>query len=247
MLRALRRRFGISAARVAVRPAVPWYWRSAAALAGGAAVLGLLWLVADASGVLQRLQPGEAAVELRRLRATLDAQAAELDELRAKVAGNERQAQIDRAAGVDLAAQVKGLTAENAALKEDLAFFQSLMSTGAARNATISVNRFRLQPASTAGEFRYQMVLVQSGERMKEFQGKLQFVIDVQHDGRKLLLYVPAEGEAEVKDYQLSFKFFQRVEGTFRLTPGSVVKGMQVRVFENGTRTPKLTQSLSVL
>ena len=74
----------------------------------------------------------------------------------------------------------------------------------------------------------------------------MQFVLDVQHDGRKLVLVLPPEAERDGSDYQLNFKFFQRVEGTFKLTPGSVLKGMQVRVFENGARTPKLTQTLNV-
>ena len=67
----------------------------------------------------------------------------------------------------------------------------------------------------------------------------------MQHDGRKLVLVMPPEAEREGTDYQLNFKFYQRVEGTFKLMPGSVLKGMQVRIFENGARTPKLTQTLS--
>jgi hypothetical protein len=39
---------------------------------------------------------------------------------------------------------------------------------------------------------------------------------------------------------------FRRIDGTFRLAPGAEVKSMQVRLYENGTRTPKLTQSVSV-
>ena len=157
----------------------------------------------------------------------------------------ERQLQIERAAAADLAKQVKSLSFDNAALREDLAFFQSLSAVGG-KEGTISVNRFRLQPGPVAGEYRYQMLLVQNGKRASEFHGKLQFVLDVQQDGRKVTLVVPPDTERETKDYQLSFKFFQRVEGSFKLTPGSVLKGMQVRVFENGVRTPKLTQPLNV-
>ena len=61
-----------------------------------------------------------------------------------------------------------------------------------------------------------------------------------------VLFVLPAESEREARDYQLNFKFFQRIDGTFKLAPGSVLKRMQVRVFENGSRAPKLTQRLSV-
>ena len=66
------------------------------------------------------------------------------------------------------------------------------------------------------------------------------------YDGHKLVLVLPPEADREARDYRLNFRFFQRIEGTFKLTPGAVLKGMQVRVFENGARAPKLTQTLNV-
>jgi hypothetical protein len=246
MVRFLRRSFGISAARMAVRPAIPWYWWSLRILAAGGLLLAGAGLLADAPGGLGLLTQGEVAHELARLQSALERQEAELAELRSRAAQAERQLQMERAATMDLAKQVKSLTFENAALKEDLAFFQSLMSAAGRRGeGTISVNRFRLQPEAVAGEFRYQMLLVQNGQRAKDFQGRLQFVLDVQHEGQKLVLVMPPEADREGKDYRLNFKFFQRIEGTFKLMPGSVLQGMQVQVFENGTRTPKLTQTLS--
>ena len=228
---------------MAVRPDVPWHWRTLGVAAAVALVVAVVWLAAGNSGV----RATDAGAELAQVRERLESQEAELAELRARAAQNDRQVQMDRAAAADLAKQVKVLTFENAALKEDLAFFQSLMSTAGAREGAITVNRFRLQPEGIAGEYRYQMLLVQSGQRMKEFQGRLQFVLDVQQDGRKLVLVLPPEADRDGGDeYHLNFKFFQRVEGTFKLTPGSVLRGMQVRVYENGARTPKLTQNLSV-
>jgi len=246
MLRLFRRGSGISAARMAVRPDVPWHWRLMRIFAAGGLLLTGAWLLADALGGLGSARQGEVERELVRLQSTLERQGAELADLRSREAQGERQLQMERAATADLAKQVKSLTFENAALKEDLAFFQTLTSAAGGRGeGTISVNRFRLQPAAVAGEFRYQMLLVQNGQRAKDFQGRLQFVLDVQHEGQKLVLVRPPEADREGKDYRLNFKFFQRIEGTFKLTPGSVLNGMQVQVFENGTRTPKLTQTLS--
>jgi hypothetical protein len=230
---------------MAVRPDLPWYWRWLWIGASAALLAGAAWLVADAMGAFDGLRR-DAQREIVGLQDDLKRQAGELAQLQARAAQNDRQLQMERAAAADLAKQVKALSYENAALKEDLAFFQSLMSTAADPKGTISVNRFRLQPEAAAGEYRYQLLLVQAGQRVKEFQGRLQFVLDVQHDGRKVVLVLPAEADRERRDYHLSFRFFQRVEGTFKLMPGSVLKGMQLRVFENGARTPKLTQSLSV-
>jgi hypothetical protein len=243
--RLLRRSFGISAPRMAVRPDVPWHWRSLRIAAWAGVLVSGGWLVLNTLG-----GPASAGrdleAELTRLQASVERQETELAALRSRNAQNERQLEMERAAGTDLAKQVKALTFENSKLKEDLAFFQSLMSGGSGREGALTVNRFRLQPEAAEGEYRYQMLLVQHGPKSKEFHGTLQFVLDVQHDGRKVALVLPADAEREAREYQLNFKFFQRVEGTFKLAPGSVLKGMQVRVFENGTRAPKLTQTLSV-
>lgn len=235
----------LSARRMAVRPDVPWYWLSLRIAAGGVLLLVVAWGVVYLMGGFGGPGDGDAAKEISRLRDTTERQDQALAEMRTKLTQADRQAQIERAATADLAKQVKALAFENAALKEDLAFFQSLGTAGG-RDGAISVNRFRLQPGPVAGEYRYQMLLVQNGKRAADFQGKLQFVLDVQQDGRKVVLVVPPETDRDAKDYQLNFKFFQRVEGSFKLAPGSVLKGMQVRVFENGVRTPRLTQPLNV-
>jgi hypothetical protein len=230
---------------MAVRPDVPWHWRALRIAAWAGVLIGGGWLVLNTLG-----GPASAGRdlerELTRLQASVERQESELATLRSRNAQNERQLEMERAASTGLAKQVKTLTFENSKLKEDLAFFQSLTSGGSGREGAITVNRFRLQPEGAEGEYRYQMLLVQHGPKSKEFHGTLQFVLDVQQEGRKVALVLPADAERELRDYQLNFKFFQRVEGTFKLAPGSVLKGMQVRVFENGSRAPKLTQTLSV-
>lgn len=246
MLRPLRRSFAISTSRMAVRPDVPWYWTALKIGAAAAVLIAGGWILSQTLGGAASAGRADTVRELARLQTALEAKEGELAELRLRGAHGDRQVQIDRAAVADLAKQVKALTFENAQLKEDLAFFQSLMSGDGGREGTLTVNRFRLQPDAVADEYRYRMLLVQNGQRVKEFHGRVQLVLDVQHDGRKVVLVLPPEAERDGTPYQLSFRFFQRIEGTFKLAPGSVLKGMQVRIFENGARAPKLTQSLGI-
>jgi hypothetical protein len=42
----------------------------------------------------------------------------------------------------------------------------------------VSINRFRVRADALPGEYRYQLLLVQSRTRSREFQGKLQLVVD---------------------------------------------------------------------
>jgi len=244
-IRTLQRKFGISAPRVAVRTHVAWYWRWLGYVALGAFVVGVGWTTYDYGMELAGFRQSEAARALARLNEEIRQRETRITELRSQVAAAERQMQIERATYGDLAKQVKSLAEENAVLREDLGFFQSLMAAGGKEGA-LSINRFRVQPEALPGEYRYRLLLVQNGQRVKEFQGTLQFVLNLEQGDRKFVLTLPQEGETNTKEYQVSFKFFQRVEGTFKVAPGAVVKSLQIRVFENGSIAPKLSQSVSV-
>jgi len=244
-IRALKRKFGIAAPRMAVRTHVPWYWRWLGIVAIGALVVGIGWATYDFGMEFAGFRQSEAERALAKLTGEIRKRDAELGEMRSKVAEAERQLQIERATYGDLAKQVKTLAEENAALKEDLAFFQSLMAAGG-RQGAIAVNRFRVQRETLPGEYRYRLLLVQTGQRVKDFQGKLQFLLNLEQGDRKFVLMLPPDGDQQARQFQLSFKFFQRIEGTFKIAPDAVVKSLQVRVFENGANTPKLTQTVNV-
>jgi hypothetical protein len=242
--KAFARRFGIDAPKLAVRPHMPWYWRWSGVVAGGVLVAGVAWFTYDFGLEYAGFRQGEAARLRAQLNETVLKQQGELAELNARAAAAERQLQIERATFVDLQRQVKNLAQENARLQEDLAFFQSLTATG--KDGAISVNRFRLMPETVPGEYRYQLLLVQTGERAKEFNGRLQFVLNLQQDGRKVVLVVPPDSSRPAKEYQVSFKLFQRVEGMFRISPDAAVKGLQVRVFEGNSDAPRLTHNVTI-
>ncbi len=245
LLKTIKRKFGISAPRVAVRTHVPWYLRWLGIVAMGGVIYVTGWATYDFGMKFAGFRQSEADRALAALKETIENQKQELSELRSKVANAERQLQIERATYGDLAKQVKALGGENASLKEDLAFFQSLMPASG-KDGAITVNRFRVQQEALPGEYRYRLLLVQTGQRVKEFQGSLQFILNLQQGERKVVLTLPADGDKNTKEYQLNFKFFQRVEGTFKISPDTAVKSMQVRVFENGGNTPKLTQIVNL-
>lgn len=245
LFKTFQRKFGIAAPRVSVHADVPWYWRSLGVAAAIVALGSLGWMIYDYGLTFAGYRQSEAGRALSQLNRTIDHQRQELAALRTRVAQSEQQLQIERATFADLTKQIKTLAEENAALKEDLAFFQSLMPAGA-RDRGLSINRFKVQKEALPGEYRYRLLLVQASQRAKEFHGRLQFVLDIRQDNRKVVLMLPPDNEKDVKEYRLTFKFFQRVEGTFKVSPDAVVKSLQVRVFENGSDTPKLTESVNV-
>jgi hypothetical protein len=246
LLKTFRRRFGIAARQVSVRTHIPWYWRWCGIAVALTVIAGVGWITYEYGMAFAGFHHREAKREIARLAEAIRTRDAEISELRFRVAEAERQREIERATYGHLAGQVKVLSTENASLKEDLAFFQSLMAAGGSKQPTLSVNRFEVHTEALPGEYRYRLLLVQTGQRVKEFRGKLQFVLNVEQNGREFVLTLPPDSQQDAKDFRVNFRFFQRIEGTFTIAPDAVVKSMQVRVFENGANTPKLTQTVSV-
>jgi hypothetical protein len=244
LLRVIKQRFGIAAPRVAVRTHVPWYWRWVGIVTVGALAVGAGWATYDSGMLSAGYGRRGSDGALAKLSQTIARQDQEIAALRARAALAERQSAIDRATYGDLASQMKSLAEQNAALKEDLAFFQTLMPTGGG-NASVMIDRFRVRQDLLPGEYRYRLLLVQSGKREKDFRGRLQFVVNLSQNEKPHVLTLPPEGEAEAKEYEVRFRFFQRIEGIFRVAPDASVKSIQVRVFENGSKTPKLAQTVS--
>src|SRR5215510_4642368 len=112
LLRALQRRFGISAAKVAVRAHVPWYWRWLGYVLLGALVIGVGWTTYDVGMELAGFRQGEAARAESKLKEAIRLRDAENAEMRSQLTAAERQMQIERATYGDLAKQVKSLSEE---------------------------------------------------------------------------------------------------------------------------------------
>jgi hypothetical protein len=245
-IRQLKRKFGISAPRLAVRPHVPWYVRWAIVLPFVLGAGGLVWWAYDSGLEFAGFHRGQTEHELTQLRAQVATLQVENARLSSQAASFERQAQVEHAANQETGKQLKGLNEENARIQEDLAFFQSLTSSGK-HEAELSIHRLKVEHDTLPGEYRYRLLLVQSGsERAKEFQGSLQLLVNTQRNGRKAVMVFPQENAAEDAAYQLNFKYYQRVEHSFQLPPDTSVESIQVRVFEHGAHEPKAQQNVSL-
>ena len=240
-----KKRFGVSAPRVAVRAHMPWYMRWLMLMGVVAAIFAASWATYHFGSEFSEYRKSEIETEMQRLTDLTAKQESDLVDVRKSLAVSESQRKIESATYGDLAKQVKSLALENAALKDDLAFFQSLLPVEGKEGA-VAINRFKLEPDAMPGEYRYRMLLIQGGQRPGDFQGHVQLVINVQRGSQTVVLMLPPENDTKSRDFQLHFKSYQRVEGTFKVEPGVVVKNIQVRVYQNGVRTPKLTQSVNI-
>jgi len=222
----LRKRFGIAAPRVAIHSQVPWYWRwVGVAVLLGVAAASAAWFY-DAGRRFAGFDRSEVQQELARVTGELEA---------------------ERTAQQKLAQQIRTLEKENARVREELATFESMISSEARNAPTLSIYRFKVEPELLPGEYRYRLLLVTpSTRRERDFNGRMELVVSLKEGDDSAMMSFPEPADADAGAFRLAFKYFRRVEGTFRVNPKAKVESVQVRVYETGSTQPRATHSVSL-
>jgi hypothetical protein len=215
----------------------------AAAVLVCAAVAAGWWLY-DAGRRFAGFDKARTGEEMARLGSLNERLGRENEELKGRLAVAESQLQIERAAHEDLVKQVKAQGDDITRLKEDLAFFQNLIPAG--KEGGIQVHRFKVERDTAAGEYRYGVLLVQPGQRVKEFHGSLQLVVNIQHNGMRQELTLPEDSARFPQGQSLSFRYYHRVEGRFRVAPDAVVESLQLRLFQKGGAEALVTETATI-
>jgi hypothetical protein len=207
------------------------------------AAVGLAWWAYDSGLEFAGFHRGQTQEELARLYDQVAKLEAENVQLNNQVAQNERQIQIEQASNRESANQLKNLSDENVQLQEDLVFFQNLTATRG-KEGELGVHRLRLERDKMPGEYHLRMLLVQSGQRAKKFSGSYQLVATVMENGVSTTHVFPQDASGNAQ-FQLGFKYYQRVEQSIQLPPDAELESVQVRIFEQGTVEPKVRQNVS--
>jgi len=244
----VRQRFGIAAPRVEIQTRIPWYWRwvgMAVLLGVAAAAAGWIY---DAGRRFAGFDHNEVQEELRVVRGRLDSANSELERLRALANAAESRVAIERTAQQKLAQQIRVLEQENVRVREELATFESMLSTEARNVNALSIYRFKVEPDVLPGEYRYRLlILTPSTRRDRDFNGRLELVVNLTEGGQNAMMSFPEQADAGAAAFfKLNFRYFRRVEGTFRVSPRAKVESVQARIYESGTSEPRATNSVSL-
>ena len=223
-LKLLRRRLSISAPRMIVRSHLPWpiRWAVVALVLGFSAALAL-WAFEFGKSIagLDR----RSADELQRLRVEV----AQLRAEREKADGVANTAQslltTEKAVQDKLAQQLKLAEAENLELKSDLGFFERLLPAAATEGVTI---RGLQADIKAPGELRFQALVMLSGKRTAEFNGRYDVNLTGVLDGKPWTYARPGGAQG------LKVKQYLRVEGVVDHPPSAVVQTVSVRVVDTG-------------
>lgn len=222
--RSLRKHSGITARRVAVRSQVPWYGR-----------LLLLLILLLTGYALGYWQYGNipATISLEQLRKENQA-------LQQSIVHLEQQSQVDRAAQRNLASQMAALQAEGMRLKEEVAFYESILQDSEA-NGEPRIHSVKLLRGSRSGEYRYRILLTQTGRRDKPVQGTLRLQLQATRAG----LPVSQPITSGLPGGKINFKYYQRVDGSFVVPEMLAGQSLQVEFAVAGARQQKLVSSVN--
>lgn len=157
---------------------------------------------------------------------------AERDKLAATANTAESKENIERSTQKQLADQVKTLTVENLKLKDDLAFFESLMPSTTGPDG-ISVKRIKAEMLAP-NQLKYHVLVMQGGKSKSDFGGEMQLILTLVQAGKPAMMQFPDSKSGESGKLKLLFKHYQRLEGVIVLPDGAIVKAIQVKVLEKG-------------
>jgi len=183
---------------------------------------------------------------------TLEADAAkfrtEATDLRARNSTLESELAMTRGAQEALSRQTTELSGENAQLKEELAFLQKLVSDSS-KTVGLQIQRLAVEPD---GEdmYRYSLLVVRGGSPKDDFEGTvvLQATLAPTEGTQAIakVIQLPDDEPALAPALTLKFKYYQRVEGRFRVPAGARVTAVAARAYEAGQGNPRATRTLSL-
>ncbi|MBL8491378.1 MAG: hypothetical protein JNM82_11415 [Rhodocyclaceae bacterium] len=228
-----------------MRTHLPWYWRAASVVVLLAISIALAGWVYDAGRRFAGFDRSETEQELKDLRDKVATLEKDLAEARKLANTGESKLSIEATAARQLGAQVKQLEAENGRLREDLAVFENLAAKENGTGAPVGIQRFSVEPGPTGAPYRYRMLLAaQGGKKDKETRVELRFHVVMQQGGKAATIDLPAAGDPEAPKYSIGFKYFRRVEGTFKLPPDARVKSVEARLLQDGSQVASRVATL---
>jgi hypothetical protein len=223
----------VSGPRVAVRTQLPWPLRALLALIALSLAFAAGFAVSEVARGLGRTGSAEQGAELDRLRSQLAQALTDRDRETAAAVNWESRLKVEHSAQEQVRVQVKMLEDENARLKGDLAFFESLLPMPVDAKGVV-IRSFRVQADAEPDSLRYRLLVQQSGRPERDFVGEVTLTINLQDGGRPAVVQLPDPAVPGAGPAPLSFRHYQRLEGNFPVPAGAKVRSVLVRIRSDG-------------
>jgi hypothetical protein len=229
--RKIRSKIGIRSERVAIRSHSPWYVKFGGyGLAMGVAA-AIAWVIIDNSYRITGFNRAEAKAQIEAMTAENAKLKQSYDTTKSLLNEKEGKLKVEVASQAELTKNLTQLQDENASLKEDLGFLRNVMSSGTVPDG-LAIQNFKVEPDALPNEFRYRLLLTQGGQRRQDFKGKMQVIARVQQPGQaaQTVLSFPTDAQMRESAGTIEFRFYQKMDGRFKIPEGAVLKSVQVRI-----------------
>lgn len=227
--RKIRSKIGIRSEKVAIRSHTPWYVK----FGGYGLMMGVAgavaWYLVDNSYKITGFNREEATAQIARLTADNERLKREYELTKTLLNEREGQLKVEKASQEEFTRNLAQLQDENASLKEDLGFLRNIMSSGSVPEG-MAISNLKVEPDALPNEYRYRLLVTQGGQRKQDFKGKIQVIARVQSGTQLATMSFPPDAELRSKEGELEFRYYQKVDGRFRIPEGSQLKSVQIRL-----------------
>ncbi|MEY3995937.1 MAG: putative exported protein [Pseudomonadota bacterium] len=175
--------------------------------------------------------------ELEQLRTDNKKLVADYDRLTRINISAESSLMIEKSTAKQVLAHNQNLETENAQLKEELHFFETLLPASGSIKA-INIRNLQGQLDKVNNQLNVRLLVMQNGKQVNNFVGKLQFTITGTNAGQPMTINYPATGNST--DTQLNFNRYQRIELNIPISLANLpledtqINSLQVRVLSGG-------------
>ncbi len=200
----------------------PWHRRAVVALAAVVALI-MAWSLFE-YGRYRAGYDGYAMREIRqRLEQANSSLERELGRLREENSYLEHSARIERQACVQIKSDLTGLQDEILELKQELAFYRSIVSPDDERRG-LRIQRFTLNKSSVERLWRYKLVLTRALNKGAPARGTVDLTVEGQEAGSAVSkqLALSAISVPRIRRLSYNFKYFQNLEGELEIPEGFV-------------------------
>jgi hypothetical protein len=226
----------------------PWTVRLAAA-GGAVLILTLGWSLytlgkTQAPEDWRRLQAARERLVDERYRLIEEKRRLEVENRRLdeRLVSLRREADIDREAAAELRQSLRQMQEHLSEYKKELAFYRGIVSPEEAKTG-VRVHRFELAPTAEDGIYRFTLVLIQATRHDRRLDGRVRLRFEGLHDGESLSLGWPEVALDSASKLVFSFRYFQELDGTFRLPRDFEPTLVEVEIAPKGSNSGMFTDS----
>jgi hypothetical protein len=199
-------------------------------------LLGLVLLAGTAAFILlgpkdSFLQMALSSQEVSTLNTELARLQAETATLQENMARTNELIKLDKEALAKLGLLITNLEAENAKLKEDLAFFEGFVP--GSQEGAIALKRLQVNKDTVPGQYSYKALVIQGSQR-PEILLNVQLLIKVLNKQGSSVIVLPGPGTPQDPRFTLQLSRFSRVSGIFSLPENSKLLSVEMRILEAG-------------